>query len=112
MPLSHTAPLAAAGLIGGYCTAASTGNRPLGGVVLVAVGGVCALSWYRSAGPATAASLIATYVAAMGVSHPLAKMIGAWPSVVAVSAVTAAVVHLSADRRRTASTVVARATTD
>ncbi len=30
------------------------------------------------------------YVAAMGSSHPLAKYIGAWPSVAAVTAVTVA----------------------
>jgi hypothetical protein len=30
------------------------------------------------------------YVAAMGGSHPLAKRIGAWPSVVAVTAATVA----------------------
>jgi hypothetical protein len=30
------------------------------------------------------------YVAAMGGSHPLAKRVGAWPSVLAVTAVTVA----------------------
>ena len=34
--------------------------------------------------------LLGTYLAAFGVSHPLAKQIGAWPSVLAVAAVTGA----------------------
>jgi hypothetical protein len=38
------------------------------------------------------------YAAAFGVSHPLAKKIGAWPSVLTVSAVASAVTHLVADR--------------
>ena len=41
-------------------------------------------------GPAAAASLAAAYVAAVGGSHPLARRIGAWPSVAVVTAVTVA----------------------
>lgn len=40
-------------------------------------------------GPRAAAGLVGLYAGAMGASHPLAKRIGAWPSVVAVSAVVA-----------------------
>jgi hypothetical protein len=40
--------------------------------------------------PAAAAGLGAVYVAAMGGSHPLAKRVGAWPSVVAAAVVTVA----------------------
>ncbi len=94
-----TAPLAAAGLIGGYLAASTTGSRPLGGLVFFAVGGVCTRSWLRTAGPPVAGVLFATYVAALIASHPLAKQIGAWPSVFAVSALTAAAAHLAADRR-------------
>jgi hypothetical protein len=36
---------------------------------------------------------------AFGLSHPLAKKIGAWPSVLAVSAATAAASYAAADRR-------------
>ncbi len=42
---------------------------------------------YRAREPA-AAGLGAVYVAPMGGSHPLAKRVGAWPSVVAVAVVT------------------------
>ncbi|MCW3845430.1 hypothetical protein ONA70_35745 [Micromonospora yasonensis] len=45
------------------------------------------------------AALVATYVGAFGLSHPLAKRIGAWPSVLAVSALTAAASYAVADRR-------------
>jgi hypothetical protein len=49
---------------------------------------------YRTSGPAAAAGLSALYAAAMGGSHPLAKRIGAWPSVIAVTAVTVAATEL------------------
>ena len=75
MPNFPTAPIAAAGLIAGFAVADATGNRPLGGAVLAAG------------------------VAACAVSHPLAKQIGAWPSVFTVSAVTAGAAYLASDRR-------------
>lgn len=84
-----TSALAAAGLVGGYAVARQTGNRQLGGAVLAAVGGVCTYSWAKSSGPGRAAALLGTYVAAFGGSHPLAKKIGAWPSVGVVAAGTA-----------------------
>ena len=59
MTLRLTAALlAAATLIVGFAVASLTGNRTLGGVVLIAGGAVCALLWWRLAGPLTA---IATY---------------------------------------------------
>jgi hypothetical protein len=67
--------------------------------VLAAGGAWCGREWVRSAGPAVAGALGATYLAAFGASHPLAKKIGAWPSVLAVSGVTAAAAFLAADRR-------------
>lgn len=78
-----------AGLIGGFAAARYSGRRELGGVVLAAAGGWCARQWTRTAGPGAAAGLVGLYVVAMGVSHPLAHRIGAWPSVLSVAAVTA-----------------------
>ncbi|GIH15499.1 hypothetical protein [Rugosimonospora africana] len=43
--------------------------------------------------------LVATYVTAFGLSHPLAKRIDAWPTVLAVSTLTAAASYAAADRR-------------
>jgi hypothetical protein len=80
--------VAAVGLVGGFYIAQRTGRRELGGALFAAAGAWCAREWYRVRGPAAAAGLGAVYVAAMGGSHPLAKRIGAWPSVVAVTAVT------------------------
>jgi len=96
-----TAPIAALGLIGGYAVAASSGNRALGGVVLAVGGAVCARQWYRNTRPATATALLATYAVAFGVSHPLSAQIGAWPSVLTVSAITASAALLFADTRPT-----------
>jgi hypothetical protein len=45
------------------------------------------------------AVLLATYAGAFGASHPLAKRIGAWPSVFAVSAVASGAACALADRR-------------
>lgn len=93
-----TAPLVAAGLVGGFATARYTHRRELGGALFAAVGAWCARSWLRTAGPATTGVLVGTYVVAMGGSHPLAKRIGPWPSVAVVSAVSAGAAYALADR--------------
>ncbi|MDH6144958.1 MULTISPECIES: hypothetical protein [Kitasatospora] len=90
MPRIPTAAIAATGLIGGYSTARFTGKRPLGGAVLAAAGAGAAYQWRRAAGTGAAAGLTGLYLAAFGGSHPLAKKIGAWPSVLAVTGVVAA----------------------
>lgn len=88
--------LTASGLVGGYATARFTGIRPLGGAVLAAAGVAAGRTWVRAGIPQTAA-LAVIYVGAFGLSHPLAKKIGAWPSVLAVSAVAGIASHLLAD---------------
>jgi len=93
-----TAAVAAGSLIGGYVVARETGVRPLGGVVLLAGGAWCTRSWLRTSGPAVAGTLLLVSVAAFAVSHPLAKLVGAWPAVLSVSAVTAAAAWGLADR--------------
>jgi hypothetical protein len=93
--------VAAAGLVGGFLVARRTGRRELGGALFAAAGVWCAREWYRARGPAVAAGLGVVYVAAMGGSHPLAKRIGAWPSVAAVTVVAVAAAEVAT---RTAST--------
>lgn len=95
----RTAPLVAAGLIGGFATARYTARRPLGGVVLGAAGAACTRQWRRSSGNSTAAALLGAYLAAFGTSHPLAKNIGAWPAVLAVTAAASAAAHVFGDRQ-------------
>ena len=85
---------AALGLVGGFTVARRTGRRELAGALFAVAGAWCARDWYRTSGPAAAAGLSALYLAAMGGSHPLAKRIGAWPSVAAVTAVTVAAAEL------------------
>jgi hypothetical protein len=89
-PTGLSSAIAALGLTGGFLVARQTGRRELGGALFAVAGAWCARDWYRSSGPAVAAGLSGLYAAAMGGSHPLAKRIGAWPSVVAVTAVTVA----------------------
>jgi hypothetical protein len=85
-----TAPVAGASLVGGYLVARKTGVRPLGGAVLAAGGVYMTRQWVRDSGPLTAAALLGIYLGGFGASHPLAKKVGAWPAVLAVSAVSAA----------------------
>lgn len=93
-----TAPVVAASLIGGYSVARLSGRRELAGVVLAVGGTVCGRSWLRSRGPVLTGTLLGTYTAAFGLAHPLAKKLGAWPSVLFVSAAAAAATHVLADR--------------
>ncbi|XNZ00232.1 hypothetical protein ACL90Y_10925 [Micrococcus luteus] len=85
----NTAPVVALGLLGGYVTARETGIRPLGGVLLGAAGLLAGRTWLAKGGPAVTAGLTALYLGGFGASHPLAKKIGAWPSVLAVTALAA-----------------------
>ncbi|HEX5595218.1 MAG TPA: hypothetical protein VFX61_04215 [Micromonosporaceae bacterium] len=94
-----TAATTAGSLIGGWQLARRTGNRPLGGVVLAAGGVLAGREWARRTSPAATAALVMVYIGAFGLSHPLAKRIGAWPAVLAVSALTAGASYVVADRR-------------
>ncbi len=93
-----TAPVAAGSLVAGYVVARESGIRPLGGVVLAAGGAWCARRWAADAGAPAAAGLLAVYLGGFGASHPLAKKIGAWPSVLAVAALSGAAAWAVADR--------------
>ncbi|MEV6636786.1 hypothetical protein AB0M54_39225 [Actinoplanes sp. NPDC051470] len=94
-----TAAITAGSLIGGWQLARRTGIRPLGGVVLAAGGVLAGREWHRKTGPAVTTALVTAYVGAFALSHPLARRIGSWPSVLAVSALTAAVAYAASDRR-------------
>lgn len=83
----NTATVTALGLIGGWLSARESGIRPLGGVLLGACGLYAGRTWLARDGAPKALALGALYLAALGASHPLAKRIGAWPSVLAVTAV-------------------------
>jgi hypothetical protein len=97
--LTPTAPVAAASLIAGYAVAASTGSRPLGGVVLLIGGLWCVQAWTRRHGPRTAATLVGAGLCAFVGSHLLALAIGAWPAVLLVAAGMAAAAWIRADAR-------------
>lgn len=94
-----TAPVVAIGLLGGYVTARETGIRPLGGVVLGVAGAYAIRSWAARRGPATAAALGAVYVLGFGLSHPLAKKMGAWPAVLTVTGVTSGAAWACSDSK-------------
>jgi hypothetical protein len=101
-----TAPVAGGTLIVGYTVVASTGSRPLGGVVLLIGGLWCIRAWARRHGTRTALTLAGVGLGAFVLSHLLALAIGAWPSVLVVSAGMAAVAWTQADTRALAADVV------
>jgi hypothetical protein len=94
-----TAPLAAAGLIGGYAVAVGTGSRALGGVVLSICGLCCIAVWAHRQGARTALTLAGIGLGAFAVSHVLALAVGAWPSVLLVAAAMAAACWMLADAK-------------
>lgn len=93
----RTSAVVACGLVGGYTVARATKIRPLGGIVLGAAGLLAGKTWLERKGPATAGLLGAGYLAAFGLSHPLAKKIGAWPSVAVVTVAAATAAHVLGD---------------
>jgi hypothetical protein len=94
-----TWPVAAGSLVVGFGVAEVTGVRPLGGVVLLAGAGWCALRWRREAGAGRTAALLLLYALLFAGSHVLAGALGAWPSVVLAAAVMGAGAWSLADAR-------------
>ena len=95
-----TAPLAATGLIGGFAVAIGTGSRPLGGLFMAACGLPCIAVWLRRDGRRTAAGLTGTGLIAFAASHVLGHVLGPWPAVINVSALTAGCCWRFSDARR------------
>ncbi|WP_375387267.1 hypothetical protein [uncultured Amnibacterium sp.] len=98
MPRLIVPLLTSAGLLGGFGVARATGVRWAGGAVLGGVGAAVFTVVLRRGGAARATAVTLAYLGAFGGSHPLAKRLGAWPSVVAVAAATAVPAALLAER--------------
>ena len=94
-----TAPIAATGLITGFGVAAASGSRALGGLVLAVCGLTCIAIWLRRNGRRTAALLTLAELIAFGASHVLGVIVGAWPAVLLVAAVTGALCWRLSDAR-------------
>jgi hypothetical protein len=71
--------------------------RALGGVVLFLGGLACGLRWRVLLGLPRALALVALFLAAFALAHPLGHAIGAWPAVILVAAVVGAVAWRIAD---------------
>ncbi len=97
-----TALVAAGSLVLGFGVADLTGQRWLGGLVLVAALVWCWPRWRRAAGTARAVGLLACYLVAFALSHLIAGLIGAWPSVLLVAVGMALACWAVADRRSAA----------
>ncbi|NWN89775.1 MAG: hypothetical protein HLX51_14770 [Micrococcaceae bacterium] len=94
-----TAGLVVTGMIGGYVAARVTKVRALGGIVLGAAGIAAGRRWHRASGPGTTALLSTVYLGAFGASHPLAKKLGSWPSVLACTAAAAGAAWVLNDKQ-------------
>lgn len=92
--------VAALSLVLGFAVADVTGVRPLGGIVLFLAALWCGLEWRRARGLGVALGLVAVYLLAFGLSHPLGKQLGSWPAVFLVAAVVGAVVWATIERPR------------
>jgi hypothetical protein len=98
-PRVATAPIAAAGLIGGYTVAVATGSRPFGGLVLAACGLACIAIWLRRDGRRTATTLTIAGLGAFVLSHAIGLIIGGWPAVLLAAAATATLYWRMSDSR-------------
>lgn len=92
-----TAPVSAGSMLGSYVIASRVGSRTGAVAAMVAPLAWCARSWKRDHGTPAAVALTGVYLTGFGASHPLARKIGAWPAVIAATALTGAAAHL-ADR--------------
>jgi hypothetical protein len=92
-----TWPVASGSLVLGFAVAQATGVRPLGGIVLAAGAGWCAVRWRRDVGTARTAALVAVYIAAFVASHLIADTVGTWGAVFLVAAIVGLSTLLVAD---------------
>ena len=83
-------------LILGFAVASLTGNRPLGGVVLLAGAALAGWWMYLAAGLRRTIIVLACVLVLFILSHPLGHLIGAWPSVLIVAAIGAGIAYLMA----------------
>ena len=86
--------VASATLILGFAVARATGVVWLGGIVLVLGGLWCAWKWWRTFGLLVALLGVIIYFVAFVLSHPFAKVVGAWPSTIIVALVAGALACL------------------
>ncbi len=98
-----TWPVASGSLVAGFAVAQATGVRPLGGIVLAAGAGWCAMRWRRTVGVARMAGLVGVYLASFVASHLIADMAGTWGAVFLVAAIAGLAAYLVADRPATPS---------
>ena len=87
-------------LILGFAVASLTGNRPLGGVVLLAGAALAGWWMYLFAGLRRTIIVLVSVLVLFILSHPLGHLIGAWPSVLVVAAIGAGIAYALAGAPR------------
>ena len=86
-------------LVLGFAVAQGTGVRWLGGIVLVAGAAWCGWRWRQRCGLPIAVIAVLVYGIGFVVSHPLGRVIGAWPSVIVVAVACGALALAITGRR-------------
>lgn len=82
--------LTAVALILGFAVAQATGNRAMGGVVMVVVALMSATLMFRSGARWGIVLAGAVFLSAFALSHPLGDLIGSWPAVILAAAIAGA----------------------
>jgi len=96
-----TALVAALSLVVAFAVAQGTGNRALGGVVLLAGAAWCAVRAWRPAGAARVGVVLVTGLVCFAGAHPLGHVLGAWPAVLVAALVLGGVTYALVDRPAT-----------
>jgi hypothetical protein len=99
----RTAPIVAAGLLGGWGMVDLTGSRAAGGVVLFLLGCCAGFAWLFRDGWRTTVALAVVYLGCFVLAHILGLAIGSWPAVIVVAAIAAGASYRWSDRSRPAS---------
>lgn len=92
MAQGPTWPVAGGSFVLGFAVGEATGVRALGGLVLLAGAGWCAVRWRRRLGTGPTIALLAVCLAAFVGSHLVADTLGKWGAVFVAAAAAAGIV--------------------
>jgi ammonia channel protein AmtB len=87
-------------MLGSYIIASRVGSQSGALAAMVGPLGWCAATWRCDRGTSVATTLTGVYLGAFALSHPPARRVGVWSSVLGATAATGAATYAVADRTR------------